>query len=125
MDRRLSPVLRIASRLLEGRPASRELSEAFVETLALEPRLRFSTRLAMVRLTFAGLGATGAGSPHSMMTLARKLERLADQAEAMELAGLVALAPALLVLHQALLREHSPLSVVPMALLELMRSQLH
>jgi hypothetical protein len=125
MDRRLSPVLRIASRLLEGRPAGRELSDAIVETLSLEPRIRFSTRLALVRLVLAGVRPASARSPGSMTSLARKLERLAGQADSMELAGLVALAPALLMLHQTLMREHSPLSIVPMALLELMRSQLH
>ncbi len=118
-------MLCIASRLLAGCPAGSEWPEAVIDTLSLEPRLRIATRLALLRLSLADTAFRPGASMRELASMAGELDALIDQGHAAGLAGLIDLAPSLQILHRKLASEGNPLAVVPVALLELMRSQLH
>lgn len=146
-------VLHAVSRLMECPPADcGGLSADVAESLASERRLSMATRLGLVALAsrietgdagecarrwlhsfratpesslhlrdHAGGGARAL--PHSY--LPALLEALSRDDESQAIVALVACAPALRDMAQALARERDPYALLPVALLELLASRLH
>lgn len=129
----MNPVLHAVSRLLDSAPGlPGALSAADLsETLSGEPRIRMATRLALVKLA-ARCEQPDPVAPEDVKVctmcaplIARRLEQLSRAGDEEALAGLVGLAPQLRELSADLRRENNPLAVLPQALLELLRAQLH
>jgi hypothetical protein len=129
----MNPVLHAVSRLLDSAPGlPGALSAADLsETLSGEPRIRMATRLALVKLA-ARCEQPDPVAPEDVKVctmcaplIARRLEQLSRAGDEEALAGLVGLAPQLRELSAELRRENNPLAVLPQALLELLRAQLH
>ncbi|MCO5108443.1 MAG: hypothetical protein M9907_15390 [Burkholderiaceae bacterium] len=148
-------VLHAVSRLMEcPQSDSHGLSDAVAEALAEEPRLSMATRLGLVALasriesgdpaecarrwlhSFRATpesslhlrdhpgGYARAGTlPHSY--LPALLETLARDDEPHAIEALVACAPALREMAEALARQRDPYALLPLALLELLASRLH
>ena len=129
----MNPVLHAVSRLLDcapGLPGALSAAD-LTETLSGEPRIRMATRLALVKLA-ARCEQPEPVAPEDLKVctmcaplIARRLEQLSRVGDDEALAGLVGLAPQLRDLSAELRREDNPLAVLPQALLELLRAQLH
>lgn len=128
----MNPVLDAVSRLLDSNPGLPALSvDALAEALSGEPRIRMATRLALVKLAGRCTQPEPVAPENARVCtvcapmIAHRLEWLAQAGDEAALAGLVELAPALRELADELHREANPLVVLPQALLELLRAQLH
>ena len=121
------------SRLLDSAPGlpGAPSADDLTETLSGESRIRMGTRLALVKLA-ARCEQPEPVAPENAKVctlcaplIARRLEHLSRAGDDEALAGLVNLAPQLRELSAELRGEGNPLAVLPQALLELLRAQLH
>ena len=129
----MNPIFHAVSQLLDsGAGAASELSSSEIaDSLSNETRIRIATRLALVKLAArceqTDVGSVEQAHPCDICAplIARRLQRLAEADDATAIAGLVELAPALQGLAEELEWERHPMAVVPRAMLELLRAQLH
>ncbi|MCL4185398.1 MAG: hypothetical protein KJ011_18340 [Burkholderiaceae bacterium] len=151
----MNPVLHAVSRLMEcPRPDSRGLAAHVVEVLAGESRVSMATRLGLVALasriesddpahsarhwlrSFRATpesslhlrdhrGGTARASALPEAYLPALLESISRGDEQRAIETLLACAPALREMAESLARQRDPYALLPVALLELLNTQLH